>query len=120
MRIREETGDEIDVPDFVGALMELGFVASADGRNLPSEAVPDSPFARVQDHHVRWLLNRFLQLPIGVLICAAAVVQVNRAPVPLTYRSLLWSSHGSLVVVMSAAVGWSRQQNPQSGQFQAR
>ncbi|MFC9531568.1 hypothetical protein [Streptomyces sp. NPDC056975] len=106
-RIQEETGEEIDVPDFVEALIELGFVAAADGHDLPSEAVPTPPLARIRGHHVRWMLNPFVPLLIGMLICAAVVVQVSRAPVPLTYRSLLWSSHGSLVIGMSAAAGWT-------------
>ena len=42
-------------------------------------------------------------MAIALLI---AVTLLTRPPVPLDYRTLLWSAHGSAVVALGAGVGW--------------
>ncbi|MFF2464129.1 hypothetical protein [Streptomyces mirabilis] len=45
-RLRETTGDDIDVPDFVEALVDLGFVAEVDGREVASPPPPNPTLPR--------------------------------------------------------------------------
>ncbi|WP_369259330.1 hypothetical protein [Streptomyces sp. R35] len=102
--LREATGDDIDVPDFVEALLGLGFVAEVDGEQVPQPAPPKPTFARIRPRHVRWVLSPVVPVLIGLLIAAALL---TRPPVPLGYRTLLWSPHGSAVIALGAGVGWT-------------
>ncbi|WP_393083067.1 hypothetical protein [Streptomyces sp. LN704] len=101
-RLRETTGDDIDVPDFVEALVDLGFVAEVDGRPTGSPPPPKPTFARIRPRHVRWVLSPVVPVLVGLLI---AVALLTRPPVPLGYRTLLWSPHGSAVIALGAGVG---------------
>ncbi|MFF1704952.1 hypothetical protein [Streptomyces sp. NPDC058252] len=103
-RLREATGDDIDVPDFVEALVGLGFVAEVDGREVPAPAPPRPTLARIRPRHVRWVLSPVVPFLIGLLI---AVALLTRPPVPLSYHTLLWSPHGSAVIALGAGVGWT-------------
>ncbi|MFD1272662.1 hypothetical protein ACFQ51_14950 [Streptomyces kaempferi] len=103
-RLREATGDDIDVPDFVEALVDLGFVAEVDGRPTESPPPPKPTFARIRPRHVRWVLSPVVPVLVGLLI---AVALLTRPPVPLGYRTLLWSPHGSAVIALGAGVGWT-------------
>ncbi|MEU0406715.1 hypothetical protein ABZ307_02675 [Streptomyces griseorubiginosus] len=103
-RLRARTGDDIDVPDFVEALLGLGFVAEVDGRAVEQEPPPTPTLAWIRPRHVRWLLSPAVPVAVLALI---AVTLLTRPPVPLDYRTLLWSSHGSAVVALGAVVGWS-------------
>ncbi|KPH98651.1 hypothetical protein OK074_6216 [Actinobacteria bacterium OK074] len=103
-RLRTETGEDIDVPDFVEALVSLGFVAELDGRPVPAPRPPRPPLANIRPRQVRWLLSPVLPVLVGLLTVAALL---SRPPVPLNYRTLLWSDHGSAVLALGAAYGWS-------------
>lgn len=103
-RLRETTGDDIDVPDFVEALVDLGFVAEVDGRTVESPPPPKPTFARVLPRQVRWVLSPVVPVLVGLLIAAALL---TRPPVPLSYHTLLWSPHGSAVIALGAGVGWT-------------
>ncbi|MEU0034951.1 hypothetical protein [Streptomyces sp. NPDC006333] len=103
-RLRETTGDDIDVPDFVEALVDLGFVAEVDGRATESPPPPKATFARIRPRHVRWVLNPVVPVLVGLLIAAALL---TRPPVPLSYHTLLWSPRGSAVIALGAGVGWT-------------
>ncbi|MCX4575001.1 hypothetical protein OHB41_17770 [Streptomyces sp. NBC_01571] len=103
-RLRETTGDDIDVADFVEALVDLGFVAEVDGRATESPPPPKPTFARIRPRHVRWVLSPVVPVLVGLLIAAALL---SRPPVPLSYHTLLWSPHGSAVIALGAGVGWT-------------
>ncbi|MFG2726320.1 hypothetical protein [Streptomyces canus] len=103
-RLRARTGDDVDVPDFVEALLGLGFVAEVDGRVIDQEPPPTPTLARIRPRHVRWLLSPAVPVAVAALI---TVTLLSRPPVPIDYRTLLWSSHGSAVLALGAAVGWS-------------
>ncbi|MGX1474744.1 UNVERIFIED_CONTAM: putative peptide zinc metalloprotease protein [Streptomyces canus] len=103
-RLRARTGDDVDVPDFVEALLGLGFVAEVDGRVIDQEPPPTPALAWIRPRHVRWLLSPAVPVAVVLLI---AVTVLTRPPVPLDHRTLLWSAHGSAVLALGAAVGWS-------------
>jgi hypothetical protein len=103
-RLRARTGDDIDVADFVEALLGLGFVAEVDGREIDQEPPPTPTLAWIRPRHVRLLLSPAVPVALALLI---AVTLLSRPPVPLDHRTLLWSPHGSAVVALGAGVGWS-------------
>ncbi|WP_406157519.1 hypothetical protein OG806_18065 [Streptomyces sp. NBC_00882] len=103
-RLRARTGDDVDVPDFVEALLGLGFVAEVDGRVIDQEPPPTPTLAWIRPRHVRWLLSPAVPVAVVLLI---AVTLLTRPPVPLDHRALLWSAHGSAVIALGAGVGWS-------------
>ncbi|MFE2464497.1 MULTISPECIES: hypothetical protein [Streptomyces] len=104
VQLRETTGDDIDVPDFVEALVDLGFVAEVDGREVASPPPPKPTLARIGPRHVRWVLSPALPVLIALLITTTLL---TRPPVPLGYRTLLWSPHGSAVIALGAGFGWT-------------
>ncbi|MFE1439016.1 hypothetical protein [Streptomyces sp. NPDC058739] len=103
-RLLAETGQDLDVADFVDALVGLGFVAELDGRPVPEPGPPRPTLTRLRPHHVRFTLSPVLPVLVGLLIAAALLA---RPDVALGYRTLLWSGHGSLVVAFGAAAGWT-------------
>ncbi|MFE2041273.1 hypothetical protein ACFXAZ_10145 [Streptomyces sp. NPDC059477] len=104
-RLEEETGHDLDVADFVDALVELGFVAEVDGRAVPLPDPPKPTLPRIRPAHVRWTLSPLLPVLIVLLIVTALIARPEG--VALSYRTLLWSEHGSLVLAFGAASGWA-------------
>jgi hypothetical protein len=106
-RLKSRTGEDIDVPDFVEGLLGLGFVAEVDGRAVPSPPPPRPSLPRIRPRHVRWALSPVLPVLVGVLVAAAVTAQLTGPGVTLNHRTLLWSPHGSLVILVAATVGWT-------------
>ncbi|WP_416983986.1 hypothetical protein [Streptomyces sp. T028] len=106
-RLLAETGDEVDVADFVRALIGLGFVAETEGRPVCSDPVPPATLPRLRPEHVRFLLNPLVPLLPAVLVIGALAALVCRPELMPTYHDLLWSDRGSVVIVSGAVVGWS-------------
>ncbi|MEU9338227.1 hypothetical protein AB0D49_34610 [Streptomyces sp. NPDC048290] len=104
-RLEDETGHDLDVADFVEALVELGFVAEVDGRAVPLPDPPRPTLPRVRPEHVRWTLSPLLPALVAALVTTALVIRPEG--VSLAYRTLLWSEHGSLVLAFGAASGWA-------------
>ncbi|MEV7284010.1 hypothetical protein AB0O01_05490 [Streptomyces sp. NPDC093252] len=104
-RLEHETGHDLDVADFVDALVELGFVAEVDGRAVPLPEPPRPTLPGIRPARVRWTLSPLLPLLVVLLVTAALVVRPEG--VSVSYRALLWSEHGSLVLAFGAASGWA-------------
>ncbi|NEA39797.1 hypothetical protein, partial [Streptomyces sp. SID11385] len=105
--LREETGEDFDVADFVTDLAALGFVARIGERELPETPAPRASLPRLRPAHVRLALHPALPVLVGVLLAAALVVLVRRPELLPGYRDLLWSPHGSVVLLTGAAAGWT-------------
>ncbi|MFI6288458.1 hypothetical protein ACIBCM_27555 [Streptomyces sp. NPDC051018] len=105
-RLREETREDTDVVDFVGALAGLHFVAEINGRPVPSPPPPKPSLRWLRPRHVRWTLSPAVPVVVAALVAAALVVLVRRPDLSLGYRSLLWHPRGSAVIALSAAAGW--------------
>jgi putative peptide zinc metalloprotease protein len=105
--LKDETGTDIAVADFVASLDDLGFVAAIDGeaREGPAGHRPTLPWLRPQ--HVRWLLHPVTAwLALAVITAAAVMMIIHPALVP-SYRDLVWSRHTGIVLAVNAAIGWS-------------
>ncbi|MFJ5087457.1 hypothetical protein [Streptomyces sp. NPDC088674] len=105
--LREETGEDFDVADFVTDLAALGFVARVGERELPDAGAPRASLPWLRPAHVRLALHPALPVLVGVLLAAALVVLVRRPELLPGYRDLLWSPHGSVVLLTGAAAGWA-------------
>lgn len=106
-RIRIEQARDIDIAGFVERLVDLGFVASIDDRQIPAVPVPRMSLPRLQPHHVRWLVTWPVAAVVLVLILAGALVLLGVPDTVPVYRDLLWSDHPSLVVVGNVMITWA-------------
>ncbi|WP_210634689.1 hypothetical protein [Streptomyces sp. GESEQ-13] len=106
-RLRADTGEEFDIADFVTDLTALGFVARIDGRPLPDPAPPRASLPWLRPRHVRFALHPVLPVAVAVLLTAALVTLLLRPGLLPGYRDLLWSPHGSVVLLSGAAAGWT-------------
>lgn len=106
-RLKSRTGEDVDVPDFVEGLLGLGFVAEIDGRPVPSPVPPEPTLPRIRPRHVRWVLSPAVAVLVGALTAAAVTAQAAGPAVALDHRALLWSPHGSLVILVAATAGWT-------------
>lgn len=106
-RLIGKTGCDFDVLSFVRDLVELGFVAEIDCRPVQSEPPSPPSFPRLRPEHLRFVLSPVLPALFGCLMLAAGTTLVIRPELLPGYQDLLWSSHGSLVLALSAIGGWS-------------
>ncbi|MFG3018545.1 hypothetical protein ACGFZQ_08325 [Streptomyces sp. NPDC048254] len=105
--LRAETGEELDITDFVRDLAALGFVARI-GDCPVADAVPArASLPWLRPRAVRFALHPALAVLVAVLLTAAVGVLVRRPDLVPGYRDLLWSPHGSLVLLTGAAAGWA-------------
>jgi putative peptide zinc metalloprotease protein len=105
--LRDETGSDVDIAGFVTSLADLGFLAAVDGRPLSQPAPPRPSLPWLTARHVRWLLRPATAVAAGVLIVAAIAAMAADPTLVPRYRDLLWSGHGSAVIVVNAAVAWT-------------
>lgn len=105
--LRTETGEEFAIADFVRDLTDLGFVARIGDRPVPEPEPPPASLPWLRPRHVRFALHPALPVLVAVLLTAAVVTLVRRPGLIPGYRDLLWSPHGSLVLLSGAAAGWT-------------
>ncbi|MGH3388092.1 MAG: hypothetical protein ACRDOO_04365 [Actinomadura sp.] len=106
-RLHEETGTDLDVARFVAALAGLGFIAAVDDRSLGRSAPPAASLSWLTPRHTRWLLHPATAVSAAVLVAVAFAVMLADPAVVPHYKDLLWSGHGSAVIVGNAAIAWS-------------
>lgn len=104
--LRDETGDEFEIVDFVRDLAALGFVARIGDCPVPTAEPPRASLPWLHPRHVRFALSLAFPVLVGVLLIAAVAVLIRRPDLLPDYRDLLWSPHGSLVLLTGAAAGW--------------
>ncbi|MFI5959469.1 hypothetical protein [Cryptosporangium sp. NPDC051539] len=106
-RLRDETGDEMDVVDFVSSLVEVGFVAEVDGTEVDSAPVPRSMLAWLRPAHVRWLLHPASALVSVAVVLAGLAVLGFRPELTPAPHDLLWSDLGAVVLLGNLAILWT-------------
>ena len=107
-RLREETGADVDIADFVTSLIEVGFVAEADGRVLAGTTGPPPMFPRLRPHHVRWLVRPAASLLAGVFLLAALVAAVVDPSLAPRSHDVVWMDGSSgLLLLGTVAMVWS-------------
>jgi putative peptide zinc metalloprotease protein len=102
-----DEGADVDVADFVTTLAELGFVSHMDGRRLDQPVPPRPTLPWLRPGHVHWLLHPAAAMAAAAIIAAGVIDAVAEPALVPTYRDLLWSGSGGLVIAGNAAIGWS-------------
>lgn len=105
--LREETGEEFEITEFVADLTALGFVARIGDRPVPDSVPAHASLPWLRPHHVRLSLHPALPVLVALLLAAAVVVLVRRPDLLPGHRDLLWSPHGSVLLLSGAAAGWT-------------
>lgn len=105
--LREETGKEFAIRDFVAALDEIGFIAAIDDEIRAETSGPVPSLAWLRPAHVRWLLHPAVSVIAGsCAIIVAVLLATHHALVPSS-RVLVWNRHAGLVLAVNVAIGWS-------------
>ena len=105
--LRDETGEEFELADFVRGLAALGFVARIGDCPVPDGEPPRATLPWLRPRQVGFALHPALPVFVGALLVAAVVVLIGRPDLLPDYHDLLWSPHGSVVLVSGAAAGWT-------------
>ncbi|MEG3636041.1 zinc metalloprotease [Micromonospora palythoicola] len=105
--LREESGDDVDVAEFVSDLADLGFVAEIDGRPLPTAPAPRPMLPWLRPRHVRWLLHPMVPLIAGAVVLAAAVAIGGDPVLAPRHQDLLWSDSGGLILLGNFGIVWT-------------
>ncbi|MCZ7422527.1 hypothetical protein O7605_23790 [Verrucosispora sp. WMMA2121] len=105
--LREESGDDVDVAEFVSDLADLGFVAEIDGRPLPTVPAPRPMLPWLRPRHVRWLLHPVVPLIAGAVVFAAAVAIGGDPVLAPRHQDLLWSDSGGLILLGNFGIVWT-------------
>lgn len=106
-KILSDTGEDVDVRDFVNDLMALGFVADVDGVNLPGPAPRRPSLPWITPRRAAWSLSPVVPALMGALVVAAGIAVAADPHLIPGYRSLLWSRYGSLVLLVTVGAGWT-------------
>jgi hypothetical protein len=105
-RLLADTGDELDLVDFVVTLAELGFLASANDVELPQQAVARMSLSWITPGRARWALHPVTGAAVIALIVTAAVVAAVRPGLLFSYHNIIWTAQGSAVLIGLFVVGW--------------
>ena len=103
VRVTQEHGQEIDVPDFIEALLDLEFVASIDDQQVSSQHPPPSlPWLR--PWHVRWVFHGPVYTCIAVLIVAGLAIAFEHRRVIPGYGAFFITHSPSINVAWGGAM----------------
>ena len=105
-RLKAETGMLLDVESFVAELADAGLVARLDGHPVDSPPLPRPTFPRLRPHHVRWTQHPVTHLGLAAVILAGLAVCLLDPGILPGWRAMLWSEHGSLVILGQTALAW--------------
>ncbi|MGE7439376.1 hypothetical protein [Kitasatospora sp. NPDC001175] len=105
-RIHQETGTLIEIDAFIDSLCRLGFVRSLNGQPVASAPPARSSLPRVKPDQVRWTLNPVLHALLAALALTGLAVPLIQPQLRLHWTDLLWSNHGTAVLLGEAALTW--------------
>ncbi|HEX6444939.1 MAG TPA: hypothetical protein VF053_07635, partial [Streptosporangiales bacterium] len=101
-----EVGEEHDVGGFARELAETGLVAAVDGARVPPPETRRATFPWLRPGHVRFMLSPWLPVVAAAVVAAAVAVLAAHPAYAPSYRRLLWTPDGALVLGTSVAAGW--------------
>ncbi|MEU8174239.1 hypothetical protein AB0C14_15280 [Microbispora hainanensis] len=102
--LRAELGVELDVSGFVDGLAAVGMVASIGDRVFADTGAPAPSLPWITPGMVRWTLNPLLHCLLGLLVLGGVVAAVLRPDVVPRWHALLWSDHGTVVLLSEIAL----------------
>lgn len=99
-------GEDIDALDFVGALIDLGFVAAVDGEPVAEEP-PRPPSLRwLSPRHVSWMFEPPFLVLVAALLCAGLAATAVRGGI-FGYSALFALKEPGLNLLLAAAISMS-------------
>lgn len=102
--LKAELGVELDVSGFVHDLAAVGMVASIGDRVFADTGTPAASLPWITKGMVRWTLSPLLHCLMGLLVLGGVVAAALRPDVVPRWRSLLWSDHGTVVLLSEIAL----------------
>ncbi|GAA1980699.1 hypothetical protein [Catenulispora subtropica] len=99
---------DLDVADFVGDLVELGFVATVDGRPADAGAAAPQPpsLPRLRPGHVRWVFTPPVAIVLAAYVAVGFGVALHDQVMP-TFRSFFAFSHPGVNALTAMVLSWS-------------
>ncbi|WP_157530020.1 PqqD family protein [Microtetraspora niveoalba] len=106
-RLTAETGTDVDVADFVAALMGVGFVAEIDGRPTGDDGRESPSLPWLKPRHVRWTLRPGVRAGlVALILCGLAALAVRPEIMP-SPSVMAWSRFGTVSLLTQIAITWS-------------
>lgn len=102
--LKAELGVDLDVHGFVHDLAAVGMVASIGDRVFADTDLPAPSLPWMTKRMVRWALSPVLHSVLGLFVLAGLVAAALRPDIVPRWHSLLWSDHGTLVLLSEVAV----------------
>jgi putative peptide zinc metalloprotease protein len=106
-RLRQAHGRDVDIAEFAGKLLRLGYVSAVDGSPVADTTAvrPTWPWLTVA--HCRWAQSPVAALSVLVIVALGVAAVVLRPDLLPSYRDMFWSPQVSVVLLGNAAIGWS-------------
>lgn len=97
-------GEDIDALDFVGVLMDLGFVAAVDGQPVVEEPPRPPSLPWLRPAHVSWMFRAPALVLVAALVCAGLAGAAVRGGIP-GYTALFALREPGLNLLLAATTG---------------
>ncbi|MDN3358457.1 hypothetical protein [Actinomadura sp. DC4] len=105
--LESRSDQPVDVVAFVNQLIDLGFVAAVDDRDVAQSPLQEPSLPWLRPRHVRWTLSPVpAALMATVVIVSLGVIAWDPGVFP-SYRELFWTDHQSLNLLSQALVMWA-------------
>ncbi len=104
-RLHAETGLAFDVHDFVTALEDAGLVAAKNGEAVRCKEPEKQSLPGIRSEYVRWTLHPILHAAIAAIALCALTTIILQPEIMPTWRALLWSENGTLVLLVEVVTG---------------
>ncbi|WP_113699905.1 hypothetical protein [Nonomuraea lactucae] len=102
-RVRDLHGDDVDATGFAETLIELGFVASLDGRPVGPPPKPPS-LRRLRPRHIRWAFSPPAQLLVYAFIAAGLLAAIGRGQIIPDFRAFFVTDSPSVNLAWNTAM----------------
>jgi putative peptide zinc metalloprotease protein len=97
-------GEDIDALDFIGSLIELGFVAAVDDERIAEEPPRPPSLPWLEPRHVSWLFSVPALVVVGMISGAGVAVAAVSGSFP-GYSALFALREPGLDLVLAAVIG---------------
>ena len=105
--LTSDRGEPVDVAGFVEDLADLGFIDAIGAHPLPQPDPPPPSLVWLKPGHTRWLLHPVTAVAASAVIAAGIGCLAAHPALAPTYRSLVWSRWGGLVLAGDLIIAWT-------------
>ncbi len=105
--LRSEGNEPVDIADFIENLADLDFIDAIDDHPLPQPEPPRASLRWLKPAYTRWTLHPVTALTAFAIIVAGIGCLASHAQLVPTYRSLIWSRWGGIVLAGDLSIAWT-------------